>query len=246
MPTRRTGLRRPTLTLAVVLAAGLVVAAAAITGGQADVSARPDRHDRPAALGASTDPLPNAPVLPSEPAGTPQSDRTSGSARTSEPVPTSGASIAASAPTRLQIPAIGVDSGLMELGLAPDRSLQVPPSGFPAGWYTGAPTPGQLGPAIIAGHVDWGGEPGVFFDLHKLTAGDAIAVRRADGSTAQFRVEHVERFAKDAFPTELVYADLDHAGLRLITCGGDFDRQARSYKDNIVVFARLVDSDHAR
>lgn len=245
MPARPSGLRRPTLTLAVVLAAVLAVALAAVTGGQADVSARPDRHDRPAALATSADPVPNAPMVPSERAGTPEPARTADPARASEPARTSGASMAASAPTRLQIPAIGVDSELMALGLATDRTLQVPPSGFPAGWYTGAPTPGQLGPAIIAGHVDWGGQPGVFYDLRKLTAGDAIAVTRQDGSTAQFRVERVERFAKDEFPTELVYADLDHAGLRLITCGGDFDPQARSYKDNVVVFARLADSDHA-
>ncbi len=149
----------------------------------------------------------------------------------------------AATPVRLQVPAIGVDSDLMELGLLADGTLQVPPTGFPAGWYTGAPTPGELGPAIIAGHVDWGGEPGVFFDLGKLTPGDDIAVARDDGSTAQFRVDRVERFPKDAFPTALVYGDLDHAGLRLITCGGDFDRQAGSYKDNIVVFATPVDGD---
>ena len=120
-----------------------------------------------------------------------------------------------------------------------DGTLEVPPTGFPAGWYTGAPTPGELGPAIIAGHVDLDGEPGVFFELRHLTPGDEIQVSREDGSTARFRVDRVERFAKDRFPTELVYADLDHAGLRLITCGGDFDQQVRSYEDNLVVFARL-------
>lgn len=245
MPPRTSGLRRST-TLAGVLAAVLAVAAAAVTGDQTDVTARPDRHDRPAALATSADPVPNAPALPSELAGTLEPARTSGPVRASAAARASGGPMAASAPTRLQIPAIGVDSDLMELGLAADRTLQVPPSGFPAGWYTGAPTPGQLGPAIIAGHVDWGGQPGVFSDLHELTAGDSIAVARQDGSTARFRVERVERFAKDQFPTALVYADLDHAGLRLITCGGDFDQQARSYTDNVVVFARLVDRDPAR
>lgn len=149
--------------------------------------------------------------------------------------------MAAATPVRLQVPAIGVDSDLMELGLLGDGTLEVPPTGFPAGWFTGAPTPGELGPAVIAGHVDWAGEPGVFFDLDKLAAGDEITVARADGSTARFRVDRVERFAKDAFPTALVYGDIDHAGLRLITCGGDFDRQARSYEDNVVAFATLVE-----
>lgn len=91
--------------------------------------------------------------------------------------------------------------------------------------------------------MDWDGQPGVFFDLRDLTSGDEIAVVRQDGSTTRVRVERVEGFAKDEFPTQLVYADLDHAGLRLITCGGDLDPQARSYEDNLVVFARLVDSD---
>jgi sortase (surface protein transpeptidase) len=145
----------------------------------------------------------------------------------------------ASTPVRVEIPAIGVDSGLMPLGLQSDGSLEVPPEGFPAGWYTDAPTPGELGPAIIAGHVDWDGSPGVFFALRDLAPGAEVAVEREDGSTALFRVESVEQFPKGAFPTDAVYADIDHAGLRLITCGGSFDRQARSYSDNIVVFAAL-------
>jgi hypothetical protein len=150
------------------------------------------------------------------------------------------APLPASPPVRLRIPAIGVDSGLMDLGLDRSGSLEVPPDGFPAGWYTGAPTPGSLGPAIIAGHVDWAGSPGVFYSLRDLVAGDDITVDRADGTAARFRVESVQQFPKDAFPTDQVYADIDHAGLRLITCGGSFDRAARSYRDNIVVFAALT------
>jgi sortase (surface protein transpeptidase) len=151
--------------------------------------------------------------------------------------------MARSAPVRIGIPSIGVDSALMGLGLEADGSLEVPPEGFPAGWYTGAPTPGELGPAIIAGHVDWAGSPGVFFSLRDLGPGDTIDVDREDGSTARFAVSSVQQFPKDAFPTEAVYADIDHAGLRLITCGGSFDRDARSYRDNIVVFADLVGVD---
>jgi len=130
----------------------------------------------------------------------------------------------------------------MDLGLEDDGSLEVPPEGFPAGWFTEAPTPGELGPAIIAGHVDWGGDPGVFYDLRQLVPGDEVTVSRQDGSTAVFRVTRVDRYPKDDFPTELVYGNIDHAGLRLITCGGSFDAQARSYVDNIVAFAELVGS----
>ena len=148
--------------------------------------------------------------------------------------------MAASRPIRVQIPAIGVDSELMDLGLQDDGTLEVPPSGFPAGWFTGAPTPGEQGPAVLAGHVDWGGAPGVFWALRDVVAGDEITVSRADGSSAVFRVTEVGRYDKDAFPTAAVYADLDHAGLRVITCGGEFDPAAHSYEDNTVVFADLV------
>ncbi|MCW2698855.1 MAG: class sortase [Blastococcus sp.] len=153
--------------------------------------------------------------------------------------------MAASAPVRLRIPSIGVDSDLMALGLLDDGSLEVPPEGFPAGWYTGAPTPGELGPAIIAGHVDWNGRPGVFSALRKLEPGADVTVERQDGSAAVFRVQSVQQFQKDAFPTDAVYADIDHAGLRLITCGGGFDAAAHSYRDNIVVFADLLDAHDA-
>jgi hypothetical protein len=167
-----------------------------------------------------------------------------------EPLPLSGSLRAAApmtraAPTRLQVPAVGVDSALMSLGLQRDGTLEVPPAGFPAGWYTGSPAPGEVGPAIIAGHIDWGGGPGVFFHLRDLRRGDRIIVTRSDGSLATFQVTAVKRFRKTAFPTALVYGNIDHAGLRLISCGGAFDRRAHTYLDNIVVFADLIRSSHA-
>jgi sortase (surface protein transpeptidase) len=147
-----------------------------------------------------------------------------------------------STPTRIEIPSIGVDSTLMGLGLDQTGAMQVPPGGFPAGWYTGAPTPGEDGPAVIAGHVDWDGEPGVFFDLRNVKEGAAISVTRQDGTVAKFEVTRVSAFAKAEFPTELIYGSLDYPGLRLITCGGSFDESADSYDDNIVAFATLVGS----
>lgn len=127
----------------------------------------------------------------------------------------------------------------MALGLDTDGALQVPPGAFPAGWFTGAPTPGELGPAIMVGHVDLKG-PGVFFRLHSLEPGDRVVVTRADGSKPVFRVSRVERFPKDRFPTRLVYGNLDHPGLRLITCGGTFNTATGHYEDNFVAFADFV------
>src|ERR1051326_588384 len=145
-----------------------------------------------------------------------------------------------SEPVSIEIPSLGVTSKVMALGLRPDGSMEVPPGAYPAGWYTAAPTPGELGPAIIAGHVNWNGEQGVFFELHKMTPGDEITVRRRDSSTARFRIDDVAQYPKNEFPTEAVYGNIDHAGLRLITCGGDFDKSAHSYVDNIVVYASLI------
>ncbi len=85
-------------------------------------------------------------------------------------------------PDRLVVAAIGVDTELVDLGLEPDGTLEVPPGAFPAGWYSGSPVPGERGPAILAGHVDWGGEPGVFLRLHELVPGDTIDTIRSDGS----------------------------------------------------------------
>ena len=150
------------------------------------------------------------------------------------------APLAKSIPERVQIPAIGVDSPLMGLGQRPNGSMQVPPGAFPAGWYTGAPTPGELGPAVLAGHIDWAGQTGVFYKLRDLKPTDEITVTRRDGTAALFRVTQVAQYPKTSFPTTTVYGNLDHAGLRLITCGGALDRQAHSYDDNIVVFADLV------
>ncbi|NUU16580.1 class F sortase [Cellulomonas humilata] len=156
------------------------------------------------------------------------------------PAPVLPTAMAASVPVRVEAPAIAVDSELIELGLEDDGTLEVPPGAFPAGWFSGAPTPGELGPAVIVGHIDWVTGPGVFFRLAELAVGDEISVSRADGSVAVFRTTEVTRYPKDAFPTALVYGDIDHAGLRLISCGGEFNRSTGHYEDNVVAFAELV------
>jgi len=147
-----------------------------------------------------------------------------------------------STPVRVRVDAIGVDATLLDLGVKADGSLEVPPGAPLPGWFTGGPTPGSLGPAVIVGHVDWGGHAGVFVDLKRVSVGDEIVVDREDGSSAIFRVTYTTQIAKQAFPTSLVYGNLDHAGLRLITCGGAFDPTTRSYADNVIVYAELVAS----
>jgi len=147
-----------------------------------------------------------------------------------------------SAPVKVIIPALEVKARLIELGLRPDRTMEVPPGAATAGWYSGSPTPGELGPAVITAHVSWRGTPGVFADLKTLDTGDQVGVRRADGGLALFEVLRVEQYAKSRFPTEEVYGDIQYAGLRLITCAGEVDPETGEYPDNVVVYAGLVGS----
>lgn len=189
-------------------------------------------------------PGPAAPVPPAvasaEPAGT------LSASRPAAPVPPPAATVepsgplSASRPAEVIIAALGVDTSVMELGLRRDGTMEVPPDGSSAGWYDRSPTPGETGPAVLAAHVDWKGEQGVFFRLHELDPGDEVRVLRHDGVTAVFAVRTVEQYPKDTFPSTRVYGDVDGPELRLITCGGEFDGAARSYRDNIVVYAELV------
>lgn len=151
------------------------------------------------------------------------------------------------APTAVTIPAIDAHSTLIPLGLTPEGALEVPPVDAPwqAGWFSPGPEPGQTGPAVVVGHVDGvvdgqKGQPGIFHDLHRLAAGDEVLVDRADGSQLRFVVERVESHDKDTFPTQAVYGDTDGPELRLITCGGTFDREAGHYQANIIVWAVLA------
>lgn len=159
---------------------------------------------------------------------------------TATTAPSSSGPLAHSKPARLEVPAIGVDvSPIVDLGLAADGALEVPQDAKTTGWYTGGPTPGETGPAVLAAHVDYNHVPGTFTRLKDLRPGDKAIVHRADGTTAEFAVYAVDKYPKSAFPTDKVYGDTASPELRLITCGGDFDRATRNYEDNIVAYARL-------
>ena len=141
------------------------------------------------------------------------------------------------APARVTIPAIGVDSTLSELGVDAAGAL-VPPADFAqAGWFAAGPAPGEVGPAVLAGHVDDHRGPAVFFRLEELTPGDRVEVIDRDGQALSFTVTRVAEYPKSDFATAEVYGPTTGPELRLITCGGAFDRSRRSYTDNVVVFA---------
>lgn len=140
-------------------------------------------------------------------------------------------------PVRLRIPAIDVDTGLEDLWRNADKTIEDPSQPDVAGWWAGGPRPGQVGPAVILGHLDTKTGPAVFIRLEELEAGDEVLVDRADGTTARFLVTSLEKYEKAEFPSELVYYPTLEPELRLVTCGGPFDHSTGHYRDNLVVFA---------
>ena len=200
----------------IAFAAGLVV----IVGGTAGLLLT--HHStpalRPVAAGVAALPVPTGPIV----------------------APPQSAAAQVARPVSLTIPLIGVKTNLITLGLAAGGSMQVPSSSTVAGWFTGSPRPGSVGSSIIVGHVDNDHAPGVFFRLPELKKGDDIYVKRADGTTAEFRVTENRTYSKDHFPTDTVYGPTPDAELRLITCGGAFDSVTRHYLSNIIVYASQV------
>jgi len=175
-----------------------------------------------------------SPALALAPAITPVEHATAGSA------PAAGAAMSRSVPVRVDLPSLGVRAPVVPAGLAANGALDVPAGTTRAGWYDRSPTPGEVGPAVLVAHVDWAGKRGVFHDIRTLAAGAVVRVTRQDGTVATFRVDRVAEYPKRSLPTRTVFGGLDHPGLRLITCGGDFDRAAGQYADNVVAFATFV------
>jgi len=152
---------------------------------------------------------------------------------------------ARSTPLGLSIPAIGLLVPLSSLGLGPDGAVQVPSDFNEPGWYQPGPSPGQVGSAVILGHVDSYQGPAVFFELRSLVAGDRIDVSLADGVMTEFAVTTVVMYSKDQFPDSLVYGSHGYSALQLVTCGGTFDPQTGHYLSNIVVYTALVSATPA-
>ena len=206
----RSGARRLLIALAVVVVAGLLTAGAMTVRGRSDG----EKTASPASSAQSAEPVGSLAVETVEPS------------QVAELPP----------PSRVRIPAIGVDSPLESLDVDQAGALKGPVDYAKAGWYAGGIAPGEVGPAVIAGHVDSTRGPAVFYRLRDLKAGDEIEVARGD-QWVRFRVVASEKYPKNKFPTDRVYRPTPVPELRLITCGGTFDRSRRSYEDNIVVYA---------
>ncbi len=235
---------------AAALAAAVLASAAALGlagcggSGSADTAAAATASATTAATATPT--TPTTPVAPAPVSAAPGSSR----APSSRPAVTTHRSLQLSGPqplrstraivpSRLQIPSIGVDSTFEHLALR-DGVLQPPTDPLRAGWWAGGPVPGDPGPAVIAGHLDSYTGPAVFIHLLDLKTGDRVYVTRSDGTRATFVVDSVQTYAKSAFPTRAVYGTTPGSALRLITCGGTFDRQRQLYLSNVVAYASLV------
>lgn len=152
-----------------------------------------------------------------------------------------------SPPVHLSIPAIGVSQRLLRLGLHKDRTVEVPSPAdaeYP-GWYELGTAPGQLGSAVILGHVDSLSGPAVFYELRSLVPGDRVDVRLRDGSVAHFAVRDVATYANREFPSRRVYAARGFRGLNLVTCGGAYDRARGGYQSNVVAYTRWTGTSPA-
>lgn len=151
-----------------------------------------------------------------------------------------------SEPVRLRIPDIFIDTNFVPLGLQDNGEIEIPEGYTEVGWYTYGPTPGEIGPSVVLGHVDSYEGPGVFIYLGQLKVGSLVYVDRADGTTAAFRVTALERYNRDEFPTQKVYGNLDYAGIRLITCSGTYNHETLEYDRVLVVYGELVDDTMAQ
>lgn len=160
----------------------------------------------------------------------------------SAPLAPAGVDLAHAMPTTVRIPAIRASAPMIELGLEADGNLEAPRDYGNAGWYTGGPRPGELGPAVVAAHVDSNSGPAPFYRLREVQPGTTIFVDYDDGSTVTFNARRTEQHPKGDFPSEEVYGNTAGAELRLITCGGSFNHSTGHYRDNVIVFAELASS----
>lgn len=215
------------------LAFGIAAAATSLdTGPVASTAASQDAGEPSTVTRSSPDaPAPTDALVPeTPPGGEPGADE--------QPTP------GPPEPATVTVPSVGIDASLESVGVDEDQRLVVPPPER-AGWFDGRAAPGEVGPAVLVGHVDSRDGPAVFHGLDRVRQGDRVEVTDEHGERVTFEVERVEVVAKTAFPTSEVYDPVDRAELRLITCGGPFDQQAGSYRDNVIVYAVAVDDDGA-
>jgi LPXTG-site transpeptidase (sortase) family protein len=141
-------------------------------------------------------------------------------------------------PVSISIPALGINTSIVNLFVDDAGTLEVPTNPSDVGWYEGSKVPGEDGPTVMVGHLDSVSGAAIFWNLRKLKSGDKIQITRSDGSKAIFTMQSKENFSQNNFPTKLVYGG-NEPSLRLITCSGTYSHKAGHYSQNLVVFAKL-------
>jgi sortase (surface protein transpeptidase) len=234
-PRKQGGARRRSLAAAAITALLAVIGAALITTGFRTSSGQAKQGS------LSTSERSTSEALSPTPAGPTASPTARATTNADAAGPDLGPVLPGSRPIALNIPSIDVHSThIVGLGLAKDGSLEVPRDPSAPGWFAPGPSPGQFGPAVIAGHVDSDNGPAVFYRLGHLRRGDHVKVTRQDGATANFVIDRVHSYQKTRFPTRAVYGNTtNRAELRLITCSGQYDEKL-GYLANTVVFAHLT------
>lgn len=241
----RNGRKVALLSGAVVAIIGIVLVVVGIHGQQN----APEPPLTAAKVAAQEGPGGAAPTASPSPSNT--SSHTSRSAASSSAIPTYtpppvrtvvvAKALKRSIPAAISIPSIGASSTLLRLGNNPDGSITVAAGREynHAGWYTGSPTPGQNGPAVILGHIDGvTSGPSVFYKLGALRPGNTVKVTRGDGTVLTFVVYRAARYLKASFPIQAVYGNTPGPELRLITCGGHFDPRSGHHVDNTVIYLK--------
>lgn len=141
-------------------------------------------------------------------------------------------------PVRIMIPSINLDSTIEKVGLKSDGSMDVPKTPLNTGWYALGPRPGEIGSAVIDGHVDWWyGAPAVFPNLYKVKPGDKIVVQDEFGVVVSFVVRRTQNFGANSDATTVFTSNDGRAHLNLITCAGVWDYNSNQYSSRLVVFA---------
>lgn len=150
-------------------------------------------------------------------------------------------SASTSLPVRIIIPTLNITAEFeTPLGLDSEGAVEVPEAYDTVGWYKYGPTPGEIGPAVIFGHVDTYEGPAIFYSLGQLKEGDEIVVEREDGTSVTFAVQGFERVRQDEFPNDRVYGNLSYPGIRLVTCTGIYDKKSQHYSHNLIVYGKIV------
>lgn len=217
----------------------LVVLTLVLVGAVGCGSAGPARPGH-AAVHASSSPAAASSASPAQIQLVPPTVRPLDGSSSGLPAPSGVTASRAAPPTRIRIPAIGVDAGMVQLDQRPDGTIEVPADWDTPGWYARGPSPGELGPAVILGHLDSFTGPAVFWRLSSLKPGDSVEIQRQDGAHLNFSIRRTATFSVDSFPTAEVYGPSSSPELRLITCGGNYSSSRHEYLSNVVAFASLA------